>query len=479
MKRTLSLIIIVCWVFAACQPTPEKPVVQNKGDGELEKAIMQTAVLETEEPQNIIEPHKEIRIKDTRTNDAGTITVNIDAEVIAEGNDNITVARLGKYYYKQEEIEKMIHIIFGDNLTFYDPTITTKSEIEYNILYLQKRLLDDEVLLEMGKAKGLTDLQEIKEKQLEIIEDLKKQVASAPEEKPIINKINIEEGFAVSVDFGEDVMGGCGCIEPNSSRAQVSFNMFCDNVKSARCLHYLTTTPIKISDDDHEVVESLNIAQNLINRMEIIGVRVDDVFISKDNAWGVDEEGRDAVVSEREFYVFCFGRVVGDRVLDFTFYDGTEQGEEYDKPVPYEKIEVWVEDNKVVKFNWIAPAIVTEIINDNVELQIGYEQALDLAVNYIFISNAGSLGDIAESIIGEITNIEFEMVRIREKNSEDYLIVPAWKIYGELKMKLTDEHKNKHNITEDFYSFTTSWYGKNFVTINALDGSIIDMGKGY
>ena len=35
MKRTFSLIVVVCWVFAACQPTPEKLIVQNKADGEL------------------------------------------------------------------------------------------------------------------------------------------------------------------------------------------------------------------------------------------------------------------------------------------------------------------------------------------------------------------------------------------------------------------------------------------------------------
>ena len=39
MKRTFSLIIIVCWVFAACQATPKQEIVQSKNDGVMERKI--------------------------------------------------------------------------------------------------------------------------------------------------------------------------------------------------------------------------------------------------------------------------------------------------------------------------------------------------------------------------------------------------------------------------------------------------------
>ena len=42
MKRTFSLIIIVCWLFAACQATPEELVVKSKVGEALEENIQKT-----------------------------------------------------------------------------------------------------------------------------------------------------------------------------------------------------------------------------------------------------------------------------------------------------------------------------------------------------------------------------------------------------------------------------------------------------
>ena len=43
MKKIYALLITMILLFAACQPTPESPVVVNKANGELESKIQQTA----------------------------------------------------------------------------------------------------------------------------------------------------------------------------------------------------------------------------------------------------------------------------------------------------------------------------------------------------------------------------------------------------------------------------------------------------
>ena len=48
MKRTFSLIIIVCWLFAACQATPGKEVVVNKANGEFQEKVESTEISTSE-----------------------------------------------------------------------------------------------------------------------------------------------------------------------------------------------------------------------------------------------------------------------------------------------------------------------------------------------------------------------------------------------------------------------------------------------
>jgi hypothetical protein len=189
-------------------------------------------------------------------------------------------------------------------------------------------------------------------------------------------------------------------------------------------------------------------------------VRLGDVYVSLDNACAYKENG---LVSDKKFYVFCFERVVGDRTIDFTFYKGMLASDEYDKPIAYERMEVWTSGDEVVKFKWENPIKVTESINENTALQIDYEKALDIAINHI-----------ARTVIHDIKGIEFEMVMIREKDSNKYIAVPAWKIYTDVEERFSEELKSKFNIGEEFCSNY-----KNIFSINALDGSIIDMEKGY
>ena len=64
-----------------------------------------------------------------------------------------------------------------------------------------------------------------------------------------------------------------------------------------------------------------------------------------------------------------------------------------------------------------------------------------------------------------IENIRFGYARIAEQNrSGSSLLVPAWDFFGTI---------------SDFNGISRSDYGTSLITINAIDGSIIDRGLGY
>ena len=490
MRKLYALLIITIMLFSACQKTPEKSVVENKGDGELEAAIAVTAPPTADTLQYTAE--QKLYITDTRMNDAKTVTININADVILPDEETITVARLGKYYYTQEEVDRMIGVFFGRNLTFYDPFVSTKADIEVSILKMQLKLTDDEALLnsDMADASGVTDLDELRRMQNEQIEEQKKLLAGAPEEKPEIKELDIDKGIYVLVDNGSDYRGYVTCSGPDARFLCIICSAFGENTNRQRKLCSITAIPIDMDIDNPELYEARKAAQNLIDNMGIEGVKIGNVYKSLDNIGGTPVafgDVEEVLASDREYYVFCFERIVGERTLDYTFYDGTFSQIEND--IPYEKLEVWVEGDKIVQFRWYIPAEVTKIINDNVALQTDYEEALDLAVNNLFAKYTYIFErEEAESIDINISSVEFEMVRLKEKDTKEYIVVPAWKIYGTVREKLTEEYKKRINSTEnpetgemlkaDDYAPIHRNY-PNIVTVNALDGSIIDMDKGY
>ena len=488
MKRTLSLIIIVCWFFAACQPTPETEVVQNKNDGEFEAAIFATA-----QPISDVanETTDQIHITDTRTNDSGTVTVNIDADVVQFNERNISVAKLVKYNYTQEEIDKIIEAFFGENLTYYNPLISTKEDIEETILRLQLLLSDDEALLNSSAAEatGSTDLNELRKIVEGFIKEQLELLKIAPDDRPIIARPKIDDGGRAEVDNGSDDRGYVR-LSGNSARfAGIVCYKFSDDTRVPRKISAQTVA--ETDSESEEIVIAKQVAQNFIDKTKLKKVMLGDVFISLDNPHGDPAEYGfiDKVVfSERKFYVVCFERKIGENTIDYSLYEGDEDSSGYSIPWPYERMEVWVEGNEIVQFRWSAPSQVNEIMNENVALQIDYEQAIDLSVNHLFVKYSYLFDEnVVKKINAEIAKVRLEMVRVKEADTNEYIIIPAWKIYGNVLQVLTEEEKNRINTTKmmdtDEYlnadDFTVLSYYPNIVTVNALDGTIINMKSGY
>lgn len=70
------------------------------------------------------------------------------------------------------------------------------------------------------------------------------------------------------------------------------------------------------------------------------------------------------------------------------------------------------------------------------------DHGTDSAIQHLFTKYAFYLDENrAESIEGTITSIEFEMVRIKEKDTHACMIVPAWKVHGTVQAKLTEEYE--------------------------------------
>jgi hypothetical protein len=205
----------------------------------------------------------------------------------------------------------------------------------------------------------------------------------------------------------------------------------------------------------------------------------------------VDGQETIGVNSDREFYVFCFEREINGMTIDNSFYEGTSSDNtldatdpRYEHPLPYESLEIWTEGSEIVQFVWESPVKIADIANDNVEVQIDVEQAIDTMAEQLFIQYADMWQGYADSIVINIDEIRLVLARIKEKNTGNYVAVPVWDFYGEVKVEVSKENAEAIGLDNSIYPndgnmYTINDVDKSIITINSLDGSILDREKGY
>ena len=481
----LVMILLITCFTTACQPTPEESVVQNKADDDLEEAIAQTASPVTSQTQeSVIEEH----IIETDTNSSNTVTVNIDADVTTP-NISIPVAQVEETTILADQIEQIVKAFYGET-TLYD-VVQTKEDIQATILNLQLMLTDDEALLNSSTADatGSTDLEYLRSLVNEKIEELQESLEDAPDEKSEIDSYDsalTKSGLIACVDIGKDYMGYVEADVSDSFGQSIYLYAFGgDYSTSNRTLEYEFSTSIELDNSDAEFQNAKQMAETMIEDMGIEGVTLGEVYLSEDNT-GL------GIISDREFYVFCFERAVGEGSVDFNFVSTMSNTneydtEEYDRVLPYETIQIWIEGDEIRQFTWKVPMEVMEIINDNVALATDYEQAIELMKQQAFVQFVDvedERGDLFSASEIDIDSIDLELVRIREQDTGNYLIVPAWVFHGQVNSVVTqlyiDMMGTKDVEVGDSIPADNFWLsGDTIMTINALDGSIIDIEVGY
>ena len=135
----------------------------------------------------------------------------------------------------------------------------------------------------------------------------------------------------------------------------------------------------------------------------------------------------------------------------------------YHPGVRPEYIRVIVDDLQIVEWVWVDPCVTIEIISDNVPL-MPFEQIKDIFRQQVK-NRYTCLVDRTETI--KIDKIVLSLMKISEKdNIEGGLVIPVWDFIG---TKDIDFFGIKDSGDADY----------TFLTINAIDGTVIDRNFGY
>jgi hypothetical protein len=184
-------------------------------------------------------------------------------------------------------------------------------------------------------------------------------------------------------------------------------------------------------------------------------------------------------------YVFYFTRNISGIQTTYESQSVEASSEDmYAEPWQYESIEVCVNDSGILELYWVSPTQVTETVNENAAL-LPFDTIQDIFREQIGINSVYTgTGYADESVTFErttnITRITLGMMRIREKNTRDYLFIPVWDFFGSYTDKYPDDYEDTVDLgLDENNEITFDTFAHSFLTINAMDGSLIDRDLGY
>lgn len=481
MKKSIQKIFIILIVLmlvyglSACRPTPQTEAVIQKGMGKLEEGITQTAPLEGVEEQ--IEVLEE-EWKYQKEYDSGN-SITVDPMIDYKGITGIPVIMVKEDPFEPGEQIKRIVDAFYPNAEVYDK-VFTKADIEEQILQYQQIVyqIENGFIKDEDAPVGIIDPldwplvetmtnKELAERNIEVLNEWHK---TAPDELDKTeyqlrddnmgnsfqcNLVAIKDGHEVFFNFvnWEGLYSGSSFFMDDTDYVSI-----CDEETD---MSHTYVAPSLLAEDE-EYVKQKEMVDRIVKNM------------------GIDHMEVNSVSKTELGYRFYYSRTANDYQETYTgyfvssvVYQTDDDGKQYRELWSSEHLDIETQNGKVVKAFWKNPSEVVNVENDNVKI-MEWEQIQEIFISrmgYVLSPDVISNKDFQNSALYRdhagifINRVELGLTKLIVKDTkEDYRLVPTWSFMG-------------HQVYEGEPSSTDS--GTCFLTINAIDGSIVNRASMY
>lgn len=504
MKMQRVIAIGLCAVtmvsFAGCQKSPDSSIVVNK---DLDKLIEQAE--NTVEDGLILEQEYDTYQTTVEDKSLG-VKVNVDAKVDVPRADKMSVLRVGKQEVTQELLDAIRKELLGDTV-LYDGEVlrrSTKSELEEQISLVRNELK----YIEDGGDKDKEKYKESYKRNQEELKELEKRYNTASKDVSFKGAEKVEKFQSIEEKYKEDpsnefyewfyslvpegntFFGASDGSDGNYSTLYAVNSEDYSNYISFRTgkhgyehmglfgftmpqpdkeyLASTTVTPIPDETANLSLETAVGIADQFLEKVginnETTEFRYCEGGLTKevlDIDRKYDLEGK----PERTYYVLTYMRYIDGAFVNpggiDKFYDNRDNGIYTKKVWPTEKIEFRINDSGIVGFDYTAPLKITEVVVDKAAMK-SFEDVCDIFKKMSVVTNATEYSKVQL----DVERIALGYCQVSEPETFDTgLLVPVWDFVGR-KIYLDDlSMKNELNTI--------------LLTINAVDGSIIDRGLGY
>ena len=501
MKKIVCVLLAasLSLVLVACQPTPEEAVVKGKSlENLIDKATQPT---ESSSAQGTlaekmgVQPTYQTELSDPN----GKVKIHVNADVQVPEADSVSVDRVERSNFTQEQVDALIkHLMKGKDMFSGDAYKPSKSEIQQKILETQAALAampsGEQNSGNPKKLNGtmlqamLDDLQS----QLETAPDTSDKVPCTGQLEPMEQDIYYTAGEKVHALAQSDA--GYESLGVYNYEDAVNFVEYtCEKNAFSKDMGYYTTK------EEIEKTEAAGLT-TWISSAEL--AQIPDVIISVDDAKAKAEAliadlglenmvcysagkayggSSDQTVDQSQFinprkcvWFLRYSRQVKNIPVTYTVWDCIKVEEEMQStPWAYEDMTFAIDDTGIVGFGWRSPYNMAGTVTENSNL-LSFSDITSVFETMSLAVNAwDGLAQGNPNLVGidiTVDHIQFGLTRVTEQDKRDSgLLVPAWDFFGT--MTYINEQDGQ---TKEFKDGPIP-----ILTVNAIDGSIINRSLGY
>lgn len=488
MKRLLVVLLSLA-LLLACVPTPEEEYVSHKDTN-----TMLESVETVEEPQESIAAAvgapETLHISKECDSARMEVSVSIDADVVLPDTNKMPMAHIRKGAFSEDFLRRVMHVLGNDS----KPIETFPKSYYQDIA---KKLMEQRDSGDFGKYDSVDEINKA------IIDVLAKADAS-PDEPVYSDRDPATEADSMVDDEGNPVQGGtirdsewwasswCGLSEIGTI-----YYIFCESrsIKYCRNVNEVTAfenaynfkNPLKFAQPmidkgmirmtlpERSIEDAQKEAQRIVTELGL----ADDFTLTHARLAPLMEYAQEAQENGcKAIYEFLFTRQINGVNVTYTndLYSNGSYGEEQEDVFApewrYERVRVYVDDLGLFAFYYDgSPYEITEI-TENVRM-MALDEAIAAFEQRLGLVYADTLNRVEKKDASiRITEIRLGLTRVLEQNADGQAyLVPSWTFFGV-----------EHLFDNQYIS---GWEGEGYdgttaiLTINAVDGSIIDRNKGY
>lgn len=469
MKKTICILLAAFMTLAVCsgcQKTPDNPLVVEKNmENMLEKAQ------ETEHSENndlSLKEKTQISFEEVSFEETdGNVSIFVNAQIqVPDGTEmNIICIKPGEF--TQEQITPLWDALVNDMEMFEESVQLTKQEIEQAILFHKEAI---------SKAED-EDVRAYHEEKLNYYNALYEEAPETSTPERVDGRLDVCDDGRGSEYTGIHAVSQDGMVRfsvENPYRGN-------DGIMHDARLEYSrlaagTETPTDGAPNIESITVSLN-DESVPKQAEGLALSpaaavdlINDFFEKVNLPFAASEMmlKNDKDNNTWKYTAFCT-RLAGDIpsafILGESYYKQQDGSNSYMESWNYETVTVSVDDSGIRGISWEYPVEMIEKVVDDSSL-LPFSDIQNIFRKMMFVTYKFQARDI-DALILDVTDIRLESLRIIEQNADERqgLLVPVWNFYGTRSRQYGDEEDTTSKMI--------------LLSVNAIDGTIIDISKGY
>ena len=455
--KGIILTAMIAGSLVACQPTPKEEAIAQKGN--IEEVIQDNKVEATDKKIKELVKAEDRRVFEVKDQE-NKLTIKVDASVIVPEVTKTPIYQVIRNDFTDAEVERMSKAFFGDSDLYPELTYEnmTKDELLQRIADLQKQYenVDPEYKEAYDQKLGsvISTLQSYVEKAPETIERKPYQQFKLETDEDT-SAIGEYKSFSAQGRIGDQTAHIS--FQVSEGYTGVYFNM--DDPEGLA--NYIMSTIVSMegkeaADMKNTCKYSPEEAVSLTDKvMKQLGLDQDYAYFTVEDAARGSRGG--GGVKNYVGYQIVYTRAIDGIQETDDIYNGTLTETEDMDSIPYgtEEISFLVMDQGVVQFYWDSPMKLGNKQAEHVTLK-EYNEIEEIFKNHVLIRYAGREEEEDFPSVINVSEIRFGYMRVKNKDKQDeFTLVPVW-------------------------DFISDLYGKtSLITVNAMDGSVLDRRYGY